>query len=663
MKQLFAILMSLQLILFPIAHVPSAYAEATPTYNPDGPPVGSGAAGDAHYETGLNSTGGYDFYVKQIMVLALGVIGSSILTSCIQGFKVPSVIAYSAGAIALIGSEIFGAKSQNQKHKKDLAHVNMDESKMPKEGGEHQKVMLETSLKEEEDMLGYVKEKRDWMIAITTIWSVASGTAIGEEVYAHAVGTTTGTLACSGGSTKCTLGAAACAAKCVGTMSLGAWGAEAAFMDDQPNAQVATYCAPAADDIAPCQIYAQLYLALAFAGCSKTSLFTSEALNIALNMAIMIAWGLALGQVDGGGDISTYGMMLFGLLSLVSSTVSKVIVASYNYPIPRSIIFAAHAVLGGVVIAGLEDRIEAAESNVEKLKRVIKDFKVLSTGGEEVVEAPEGDTERGQGPDLSESDGDVEKLADGKKARKDIGCLGENRKHGPDECKKPLRIKPTKWELGDGLDTFKDVNNKATDFANATSAGDMEKARSLAADIASKAGKVREINEKLRKKYNDKLKAEGKAPIDFDKRIKEQVAGLQKVFDDSAKAKGFGPSTYAGAGKASIDLDKTADKKTEPKGNLGAKTDAKGSAKNPLADMGLETTSSGSEFETPTEINKTGAGIDQFDTQEADVHKQKEASIFALISNRYVRSYDRVMKKKDAPKGPPGEDPKKSAKE
>lgn len=155
MKQLFAIIMSLNLILVPVA-------------------FGQGS-GD-QYRQGSTSSHSTVSYMKQILGLGIGVIGSNILTTCKMGTMQPSVLLFMAGSLAMIGSEIAAGKNQSKLHDaktKDLEMIK-EKMKMEGEGGDIQKGILETALKEEKETQSFIKKRRNWMTAISVVFMAST---------------------------------------------------------------------------------------------------------------------------------------------------------------------------------------------------------------------------------------------------------------------------------------------------------------------------------------------------------------------------------------------------------------------------------------------------------------------------------------------------------
>lgn len=655
MNKLIALLMCFQLILAPLSPaMADASSGTTVEKGPDGKPIVRDANGKVVNMPGAEGKvegagdyeqtggdGGYDFYIKQVMMLAMSIVGSNLITQCPQALLKPSAVAYMAASITWIVSEMAMAESKTGKDKKELDKIEMDESKMAKTGTKTQKDALETRLQEEKDMKEFLEKKRDWLIAIEVMYGLAAGLAITEEIYSHVTATTAYTVPCTSGCTG-PQAASTCIPACAAT-SGGAWSAEANFWSDQPDLAVRVGCATAMTfptAAAACEGYWQHYKKLAYAGCSTLKIGKSKILNTILSMGIMMAWGMAVGQIKGGGAINTYGNIIWTLLGLFSSVTSTIAHALFNYPIPRAVIFGAHAALGGAVLGGTIERINKTQGNIEKLERVIASFKETEGEGHAVNNGP--NTDSGQGPDNKTTNKSLTKLAKGKQATK--SCIGNDRSVGPGSCGKPLKIGKPNFNFGDGLGNLSAGLGHAVDMANHGASGDLDKASSSGSSLAAMAASIKKTNAALKKKLNAHLKASGKPPIDFDKRVKTQLADLEKSFNQAAASKGMAGTSLAGAAaRATLDADK-ADDKDDAKGALG-ETAAAAPAAAP-ADLGLEAEGE-AEFTTPEQVAATGEGIDKFETTEADINKDSGVPIWTQLSNRYILNYNKIFNRKE----------------
>jgi len=183
-------------------------------------------------------------------------------------------------------------------------------------------------------------------------------------------------------------------------------------------------------------------------------------------------------------------------------------------------------------------------------------------------------------------------------------------------------------------------------MANAGAAGDMERANASGTALAGMAANIRKSNEQLKKKLNDHLKASGKGPIDFDKKVKDQVASLQQAFNQAAAQKGIAGSTSSQASLAASAANRSKD--NGPKGALGAPAAAAPAAAKTDLNLGLDE-SAGAEAIASEKVSATGDGIDKFETAEADINKDSGVPIWTQLSNRYILNYTKIFARKEEP--------------
>ncbi len=161
MRKLLAFLMCLNMIIAPVAFA----ADEKPA-----------AAGDQF----RSSEGGGGGWMDQILGITSGAIGSTIIVGCSLSTMQPSLMAYMAGGVAYIAKEILGGKGQGNFHKKSAEALKMDAEKM--KGGDVQKTTLETALADEKKNLEMIKSRKMWMMAITAIYTTATGLAVMESM-------------------------------------------------------------------------------------------------------------------------------------------------------------------------------------------------------------------------------------------------------------------------------------------------------------------------------------------------------------------------------------------------------------------------------------------------------------------------------------------------
>lgn len=153
MKKLFAIILSLGLILAPIPTVNTAHA------------------------------GGAGGYAKMILGMANGIIGSTILTKCKLGGTQLSILIYMAGGLVYTFAEIAGGKAKSKSvedNAKDMSQFLAGDQK----GGDVQKKAVQSQIDNEKDNLKHVQTKRKWMMATKLVYAAATAMAIVEIWWA-----------------------------------------------------------------------------------------------------------------------------------------------------------------------------------------------------------------------------------------------------------------------------------------------------------------------------------------------------------------------------------------------------------------------------------------------------------------------------------------------
>lgn len=145
MKKLFAVILSLSLIIGP---VPTAQA-------------GTGA------------------YAQQILGIANGIMGSNIITKCKLASMQPSLMAYMAGSLVYIFAEIAGGKEQKKNQSSSADSLNSLQQNMA-QGGDFQKGVIKAQLNDQKKTLKHIKNRKKWLMAVKVIYGIATILALVE---------------------------------------------------------------------------------------------------------------------------------------------------------------------------------------------------------------------------------------------------------------------------------------------------------------------------------------------------------------------------------------------------------------------------------------------------------------------------------------------------
>jgi hypothetical protein len=638
MKKIFAIIMSFQLILMPVA-----FAADTPAYGGytvPGTEEASTGASDAYKKTGTGASGGYDFYVSQIMTLATSAIGGSIISQCLEGLKTPSIATFMAGSVVHMMSEILGAKAKNERHHKKLSDLRLKIEDLKKEGDVSQKAALEAMLVEEKDTLKFLENRKKWMIAVTVIYTAAMGLAIAEEVYGLASGSSTAGVACTAYTASCTVGAAFCGTHC--TSGVTAAIAKAKAVTSLPSARttLTALCTSFTPALAGCQGFVQTYLNLVYGSCLMLPT-DGGASMLSWGTLLSLAYGFGSSKLGaGGGQISQYGSMLITLLNMFVPSFSKLVVSMYNFPIPRSITFGAAAVFSGTVTAGLATREGKARGNVSDLENVIREFKV-NTEGTEGIAVAEVATETDDETQDPKKKKEPKKLAIDKKKE----CFSKGSKGfelSSAGCARPIKI--TKSNFGQfKFPAIGKVGSMSESMAEALASGNDAQAAEIAGEIGAYAARVKAETDQLKAAYNNIEKKNNRPTKDFDKSIKDQVASLQTSLNQAAAKNNFNLASMAKLSGDEVTTDKSSD--------TPVVTTSAGEPAVVLPDADPLAGMQGSEeaVEPLAAETKAEQSLDEFESTEQDVSKRPEVSIFKQLSNRYILNYTKLFERKKDP--------------
>lgn len=641
MKKLFSVILSLNLILTPVAFAGENSGASVPQSNQS-------------YDSTSQSKDGYKAYANQILVLGTSIVGSNIISQCNLGMKIPSIMTYMAGSLVHIASELMGAKQQNQSHKGRLADIDSLKEGMTVEGGEIQKAMLEQRKKEEEQNRDYIKSRITWMTAVMAIYTAATGLAIYEEMQGHSLGKTAGLTTCQGVAatlaSPCHVGYAGCFARhfasCTASAPKGALAAEGAFASPTSMATGTAACSSTAQYAAGCFTYFETYMATAYAACQPSGV---SIMGIGLGKIISAAYTMGFTMGGESGTLAKYGILLSSLLTLLVPSLEKTVMAAYNYPIPRSVTFGAHAVLAALVIKELGDRKSQAEGNLAKLQKLVDQFnsQTHDTNG-----AAQGSLANAEADKYNASNkkGDIKLLPNSQNRPVAKTCLAKNGNtfdHSEKACANPLQVGRAKFDIN-GVKSLNAVGNLAADMAQASAEGNMDKANALAGELSNMAMGVRATTDKLKQQYNDALTKAGKKPYDFDKGINDQLAQMNGAYNQASGTN---------ASMASLDSVKDGAKLDEAKDANAGSNEMIASAKAPTIDLPTPNFDMSASNVGGAEIADLGAGanaqsktineeLDQYESTASDIAKDPDVSIFKQVSNRYLLNYQKIFARK-----------------
>lgn len=568
MRKFLALLICLELILFPVHSVAAEASTKTETAVPDEKTTKQygQAAPDAGtnpvYDSQSQSKGGYDFYAKQILAISTSIIGTNIIEQCSFGLKIPSIATFMAGSLVYILSEFAGAKAQNENHNRRIEDIKLTEEKLKSQGGEVQKELITQRYKEEVANKEYLESRNKWMMAVTAIYWTAMGLAIMEETSGVAAATAAGTATCAQVAHKlskpCGKAYAACYAAhfpaCLGTMPIGWASTKPNFANPAAYSIAKSTCAGAGPYVQGCLTHTNTYHGIAWANCQP---FTAGGgiKGWLMAKAVTMAYSAGLTR-NSGSPVTKYIVMLSGLLEFMVPSLQKLTMASYNYPIPRSVTFAVSAALATAITAGLNQRIAVAKENIKKMDKVLTQYKI-ETDDDTVIEHDKVKEDDQSKQDAMNSDyqmklaktsfstGDsnaVKRLPETKVASKTTQkktCFsqnGDNVEYSEKACSNPMQISAARFGT-DKNQVLADASKLSTDMAQALTEGNTAKAEVIAGELNNMLGKIKSATQSLQDEKDRMMESEGVDPDDFHKSVSERVALLVDEVNKAAKEK------------------------------------------------------------------------------------------------------------------------------
>lgn len=576
MKKLFAVILSLSLIIAP---VPVVHA----------------------------SEGGG--WAKQILGLANGSIGATIMAKCQLASMQFSLMAYMAGSITYIAAEIAGGNDQKKKQTKQADTLNNVKATM-EEGGDYQKAAIQAQIDDEKTTLSHIQKRRKWYLAVKAMYAVATALAVLELIWSKLPPP----------AYKPDLGA--CKA------------------NNAANKTISKALSAA---------YAGLngYAGGGFFGDGVKGAVVSAGLNLAKDPIQKFIFGVT----------TTTEAQEYASIPLLNTAKGRIG------------FFGAATVLVQVIDSGLAKEEKNSKKKIADLEKMLNDFNQATNPTTEIAE---GGTPGGSnGGNTSGSTGGatgslqtggpgqtyaITELPDGVELPRQ--CLSTTGEYSSAGCKKPYQFTRPKFNADLKLPTLIAGANTATDIGQAIANGDMAKADVAAGNLNAMAGNLDAIKDKLLKEANDKLVAEGQKPIDINSELQRQVDVMNSALNKQSA--GSGNNTLA-----SLGLDAKAGEATTSASDL-ALENAKANANTtnvpspevmPLPDAGLSglnedgLAGSGSNSDLDQMLtDRTGklAALEKMEkgNGEGEIKQDTGTSLFEQVSNRYFLNYSKIFERK-----------------
>ncbi len=197
------------------------------------------------------------------------------------------------------------------------------------------------------------------------------------------------------------------------------------------------------------------------------------------------------------------------------------------------------------------------------------------------------------------------------------------------------------------------VVNVGVGLANDAASGNVGKADVAVGNLNASAAKINDIYKQQLAKTNARLASEGKPAVGTQKEMQDTLNSMQAAFDKEMASKS---QSVAGLGLSKLSLDATDVKSGQniteaSSGEVIAVPTSKGDDK--TAANTAPTITDGTLASTPAAAESSkdalGNSLDNFESTENDISKNKEGSLWKQVSNRYFSNYQRFFERKKLP--------------
>lgn len=523
--------------------------------------------------------------LKQLLGLGNGVVGASILTKCVLGTTQMSVNLYMMGSLAYIMGEILSGKQKAKDIDNQAASMDQFKDGM-KEGGDYQKKSIEIQIDNEKSNLAFIQKRKKFITATLVIYSLATIMALIEKWWSFPP--------------PAGLGKPDAAACTVGNPSHKIW-----------------------------------VLALTM-GYSSLMMSGGNLKGMATGMALQAGIKILLPKMTLAGEIADKA------------------VAMLNEAFGRASFFGAMTVLVGLILKELTKAEKESKSRIADLEKVRDQFddadNSLAEGATDGSEAGEG-SNGGRGKvDPSKKVYALKALPQGTVLAKN--CLSSSNgqpSFSEAGCKNPTKLTRPKFDVAMNLPALVAAGNSTADFTQALADGDTAKAEIEAGTLAGMAGRLTAIKDELVKKTNDKLKADGKKGLDFNAEVKRQMDELGAALNKQEAGSGnYNLAELQGGEAAVSEIEKpaenvinTASAPTAVEIPAGEGLDLSAIGQGGVTEEGL----------TDPNANGNVASLDdslnEYESTEGDISKERDVSIFKQVSNRYFLNYTKIFQRKE----------------
>lgn len=416
---------------------------------------------------------------------------------------------------------------------------------------------------------------------------------------------------------------------------------------------------------------------------AAAALAAAELIPIPLLSACEPGTALALGKTSSAAVLAGYTFLSGGgIMGALTAAILGMVVAQsaiaslFSTPIGRA---AGMAVSGGLVMMASRSagsQVRKLEGEIEDLEKVIAQFRRETDGTgpnrEDTTAGASGGVTSGTlaGVTAGAAGGSTSGATSGSSGGVGVTPLPDARRvSGPStclssagelstNCTSPMRFSTPNLSLLGSQPEIQQVASQGIQFANDAASGNTERANLAAATLSGAASRMNDALKKTVAQTNQRLRAQGKKPIDLEKEKQDVLKSIQSSFDKQMAGKEQSLASI-GFGKLSLDPEKAGTSGLETQAASADSAVAVPTSAGPAAQaldssagVGTTDATTGANANDATKVSAAdalGKNLSDYETPESDISKKSEDSLWKQVSNRYFLNYDRFFEKKKVP--------------
>lgn len=365
--------------------------------------------------------------------------------------------------------------------------------------------------------------------------------------------------------------------------------------------------------------------------------------------------GIAVETATGAAVAGAYSLVVgYGSGSLITSLITAItgailiyhssVIPSFADAKTRIIAFGLLGALATTITIMIGSEIKKMEENVKKLEELLAKFNQETTPDNEV------DDDYARPGDIKP----LPKNSDLKLLAKPNGIPRHCWSHSNGQttfseagCRKPLKLERPNFSGDFNVPSLNAFGDLANDFGQAVANGDTNGADLRVDGLAAQAGRMKKLRDNLLGQLNDKLKKEGKKPINFDAEVKKKYAEMAKGVNDHLAKNGGQP--LASNGSATLGEEIKAPPQTVVVNNSEVPATSLATPMS-FSEGNLDNSMPQDPVSETTAFSDS---LDNYESNEKDISVRKSDSIFKILSIRYSLNFEKLLKKKKTEtKGP-----------